>query len=122
TACDADNQMIHNLVSSLGGGRPAACAGLMFSLYDNTNRPVLTGECKIEPRKMHRKGEESAQFQVALFDPAQFPLDLTERPAQKGGQDKAEQHKPRPVPGGDGGLGPRGNIVQPAGVDADLAY
>ena len=56
------------------------------------------------------------QFQIPFLDPAFFAQKLTEKDAQDGGQDKADERQPGPVKGRDGPA-----ALDPAGIDADLA-
>ena len=56
------------------------------------------------------------QFQIPILDPAFFAQELTEKDAQDGGQDKADERQPGPVKGRDDPA-----ALDSAGIDADLA-
>ena len=60
------------------------------------------------------------QLQVAVLDPAPLAQEEGEQQRQHGGENEANQDKPNPVHRQNRGFRAGGNVVQPAGVNANL--
>ena len=61
------------------------------------------------------------QLHVAVFDPAPLAQGDREQPRQHRRQHERHKHKTQPVHAGAGRLRPGGDVIDPAGVDAELA-
>ena len=83
-------------------------------------RKALTGRCFHVCRVPKEPAWGLVQLQVAFFDPAELSFDLTENAGEHSRQYKADQDQAEDIEAGDRGLCSCGNIIDPAGIYADL--